>query len=386
MMRAERLRILLLANPEAAHTVKWATGLACRGLDVRVVSLPAPRAGLEEQYPGVQLEGGGVPSWTTLREAGSLAKILYLRAVSRVRAAVERHAPDVVHAHYISSYGLLGAIAGVHPYVISVWGSDIYEFPERSPVHRALIRFALRRADRVCATSHVMARHTAQFTEKPIDVIAFGVDLRRFVPGRERGPFAEDDIVVGTVKTLHPKYGIDTLIEAFALVRARHPALPLKLLIVGGGPQASELRRLVARRGLSSVTTFTGPVPSTEVPRYHRQLDVFVALSNPTESFGVAVVEAGACGRPVIVSDVGGLPEVVDDGTTGIIVPWNRPEAAAGAIERLVLDPELRARMGAAGRERVARHYDLERNLDQMIGLYRETASAYGRSGAGHGG
>jgi glycosyltransferase involved in cell wall biosynthesis len=110
-------------------------------------------------------------------------------------------------------------------------------------------------------------------------------------------------------------------------------------------------------------------------------LSVSVSVSTlDSESFGVAVLEAAACEKPVVVSSVGGLPEVVEDGVTGLVVPPRDPVRTADAIEKLVLDDALRRRMGAAGRRRVADAYDWERSVDTMLSYY---ALALKRGSAG---
>ena len=113
------------------------------------------------------------------------------------------------------------------------------------------------------------------------------------------------------------------------------------------------------------------------VPDFLRSFDIYAAPSRlDSESFGVAILEASACGVSVIVSDAGGLPEVVADGVTGLIVPRDDPEALARALERLALDPELRARMGRAGRERVEQLYSWPKCVDRMVDIFRKVGGA----------
>lgn len=360
----------MLASPDSVHTAKWARGLASRGVQVSLMALQKPVTMDWNAVDGVRLLAPRFPVWASREGETSVSKAMYISGVPRVRHLVRTLRPDVVHAHYLSSYGFVGALSGVHPLLVSVWGTDIYANPDRSFLHRRLAEYTLGRADRISATSHVMAERTRQFTTKPVDVIPFGLDLSRFTPRFvDRAPFAPTDIVIGTVKTLRPNYGIEYLIEAFAKLRGRHPGAPLKLLIVGGGPQAAELKELAQRLQVDGHVHFTGSVPIEDVPDYQNMLDVYVALSD-SESFGVAVIEAGACGKPVVVSDVGGLPEVVQNGITGFLVPKRDAAAAAEAIERLAFDADLRDQMGAAARAHVARHYDINHNLDQMIALY----------------
>jgi glycosyltransferase involved in cell wall biosynthesis len=283
--------------------------------------------------------------------------------------------PDILHVHYASSYGLIGALSGFHPYLVSVWGADIFEFPRKSIFHRELIKFTLRKADKILSTSHVMAKETNKYTEKPIEVTPFGIDLDRFKPFHAESLFNEDDIVIGTIKGLDKQYGIEFLLQAFAILAKRQPALPLKLLIVGGGPLEKSLKQRANELGIENRTAFTGQVRYDEIASYHNMLTIFVALSViDSESFGVAILEASACEKPVVVANVGGLPEVVEHGVTGLVVPPKHPEAAAAAIERLIHDNELRWQMGNAGRERVKKLYDWKVNVEQMLGIYRDVA------------
>jgi glycosyltransferase involved in cell wall biosynthesis len=169
---------------------------------------------------------------------------------------------------------------------------------------------------------------------------------------------------------LETGYGIDNLVQAFAILRRRRLPYGLRLLIVGEGPEHQPLERMAAALGVGSVTEFTGWVPHDRVPEYLRRLSIYVAPSVHEESFGVAVLEASACGVPVVVSRVGGMPEVVQDGQTGYLVPPGDPIALADALERLVTNPELRRTMGAAGRGFVLQRYAWDATARAVEDLY----------------
>ena len=310
----------------------------------------------------------GISSQTIGGLLRNVTKLSYLMKLPLVTQEIRAFKPDILHAHYASSNGLLGSLTNFHPFILSVWGSDVFQFPEISPLHGALLRFTLSRADLVLSTSLIMARQTNKFTQKPIEVTPFGVDIHQFCPTtRVGGP----GIVVGTVKTLERGYGIDYLLRAFKLLFERNPQLILSLLVVGGGSQQEQLQRLASRLNIQEKVTFTGYVPHREIARCHNMIDVSVFTS--IESFGVAAVEASACGNPVVASNVGGLPEVVEHGVTGFIVPPHDPPQIADAIEKLVRDGSLRACMGSAGRRRVQRLFDWDNNVSQMIGIYEST-------------
>jgi len=364
------MRILLLSNPASAHTIKLARSLALSGQEIIVFGLNRCASETYANFPNIKVISIDLGHNIIYGEEGNKRKLLYLKALPLLRKIIKEFSPDIVHAHYATSYGLLGALCGFRPYVLSVWGSDVFNFPNLSFLHRWLIRFNLSRADKVLSTSHAMALETNKYTPKSIEVTPFGIDLTVFKPETVVSLFAPEDIVIGTIKTLEEAYGIEYLIRAFYQVRCRHPELPLKLLIVGGGSLEKNLKTLTEELKLDDCTKFTGSVPYDSIPKYHNMLSVYVAVSN-SESFGVAILESSACEKPVVVSNVGGLPEVVEDNVTGIVVPPRDVAATAIAIERLVLDAELRSLMGRAGRARVQRLYDWNANVTQMINIYK---------------
>jgi len=367
------MKVLLLSNPGSPHTIKWARSLAENAVEICILGLSAYDPSVYRNYENIQVHSLGLPGSITGNSEANISKARYLKAMPMVKQLIEKFRPDIVHAHYASSYGLLGALSGFHPYIISVWGADIFEFPRKSFLHGALIKYNFRKADKILSTSQVMAKETGRYTEKPIEVTPFGIDLERFKPLRVGNLFDEGDVVIGTIKGLDKQYGIEFLLRAFAILAERHHALPLKLLIVGGGPLEKSLKQLANELRIDDRTVFAGRVDYDAVVNYHNMLAVFVSLSViDSESFGVAILEASACEKPVVVADVGGLPEVVADGVTGFVVAPRDPESAAAVIEKLVLDEELRKRMGKAGRTRVKELYDWNENVKQMIRIYQE--------------
>lgn len=364
------MKVLLLSDAYSIHTVKWAKSLSKKGIEIAVFSLNFNENEANPYQNDINVKVYYCVNKNAKKRSSGFAKLSYLSALPALKKAISEFKPDIVHAHYASSYGLLGALSGFHPYIISVWGSDVFDFPNISFLHKAVINYNLAKADRILSTSEVMAVETKKYTDKEVIVTPFGIELDKFKPLKVNSLFDKNDIVIGTVKTLEEKYGIEYLIKAFAIVKDKHKYLPLKLLIVGAGSLSTALKNLTYDLGIEKDTVFTGKIAHELVPVYDNMLSVSVSVSN-SESFGVAVIEASACGKPVVVSDVGGLPEVVKDGITGIVVPPRNPEKTAEAIEKLVLDDSMRKQMGAAGREHVAQFYDWNKNVEQMVDIYR---------------
>lgn len=348
-------RICLLANLAGSHSVQWANHFRQKEYEVHVFSVGAGKGLLE-----------GIRVYDLCENLPF--KLDFFREARRVRKLVAGIKPSIVHAHYASGYGTLGRLIGFHPYIVSVWGSDVYEFPRRSPLHRWLLKRNLAAADYLCSTSRDMAREAQKYTSKPILITPFGVDCEVFSP-----TFREEtnEFVIGTVRSLEKSYGIDCLLKAFKLLMDRHPDWPSKLVIVGGGNLEHEYKQLARWLEIGERVCFVGKVPHSRVPDYIKSFSVFAALSN-YESFGVAILEASSSCIPVVVSNVGGLTEVAADGVTGLFVPPNDEVAAADCFEKLFLSPSLRKRLGRAGRQRVMERYEWNQTARIMENLYEE--------------
>lgn len=364
------MKLLLLSDPNSVHTIKWSKSLAQTGIEIVIFGLGDLKV---KDYEGISNVKVTTFNETVTRGEGAFSKLRYLKALPLLKQIIKEFEPDIVHAHYASSYGLLGALSGFHPFVLSVWGSDVFSFPLKSLFHKMMLEYNLKKADKVLSTSHVMAKETQLYTNKEIEITPFGIDTEEFRSMEVKSLFDKNDIVIGTVKTLEEKYGIEYLIKAFKIVNDKYPTLPLKLLIVGGGGLEDSLKSLTKELKLEGKTIFTGKVPFVDVPKYHNMLSVSVSVSvSNSESFGVAIIEASSCTKPVVVSNVGGLPEVVEDGVSGLVVPPRDPEKTAEAIEKLILDENLRQEIGQNGRKRVERLYNWDDNVKQMIKIYGE--------------
>jgi L-malate glycosyltransferase len=359
------MKIAFLAPANSIHTQRWVGSLVQRGHQVTLLSQhPSPKDG---SFQGATVE--------QLPFSGSAG---YFLNAPRLRARLTSLKPDLLNVHYASGYGTTAALSGFQPSLLSVWGSDVYDFPYESWLKGRILRRNLRCASHIASTSLVMAQQVRRLAyELPSAFITpFGVDCTRFRPEPQRDA---EFVTIGTVKTLEHKYGVDLLIDAFSLLLRDSQICDagtqrrLRLMLVGDGSQRYALEAFAQSKDIREKVVFVGSVAHDEVPVWLNRLDIYVAASRlDSESFGVAAVEASACGLPVVVSDVGGLPEVVRHGETGIVVPRESPQALAQALKKLLLDPDLRLRMGRAGREFVASTYEWERCVDTMEAAYRE--------------
>lgn len=356
------MNLWLLGEPRSIHVRQWARAAADLGHDITLLSLG------RETVAGVR-QRRALPPWSVLRldlESLNLLRPAWLRRELRGRDV------DLLHCHYLGRVHAT-ALSGLPrdvPLVISVWGDDVVPqgdaWRESTSLREAKVD-ALRRARAVTATSEFLADAVRSYVDRLVDVIPFGVDESRFVP------VASEDSVPRIVfaKHLSKDYGLDTLLEAAArLARATE----VRLQIAGCGDLKAWQTR-ARGLGLSNVE-FLGGVPHDQMPQLLAGAALAVMPSRVEESFGVAAVEAAACGVPVVATRVGGVSEVVRDGETGLLVPPEDSAALAEAMGRLLDDRKLRARMGAAGRAMVLANYTWDRCATLMSDVYSRVLSS----------
>ena len=257
---------------------------------------------------------------------------------------------DLVHAHWLPSG--VAAMATGKPFVVQLWGTDV-ELARRAP---SLARAVLRRAEAVVCPSTALAGEATRLGARQIEVVASGVELPA-----ETGEEADPPEVLYAGR-LSPEKGVLELVEA---------AQEMNLVVAGDGPLRG---RVPMARGF---------VPPAELAELYGRAAV-VACPSHREGFGVACLEAMAHGRPVVAGAVGGLLDLVVNGETGILVAPGNVPALRAALERLLADPELRRRMGEAGRRRAADHFSWGAVTRKTLDVYaRYAGKKSGRGGSG---
>jgi glycosyltransferase involved in cell wall biosynthesis len=289
-------------------------------------------------------------------------------------ALVRRERPHIVHVNSAKA-GALGRIASwltrvpIRIYTVHGWaytaytgaGSALYLWAERLLRPLTTVTICVAESERRAG----LEMRTCE--ESTTIVIRNGVELPDTEPPpRRAGPCR----IVAVGRLQAPKDAL-TLVRALAAL----PADAYEVLVVGEGPDRPDVEDEVRRLGLDSVVQLAGT--RTDVPQLLAASDLFV-LSSRSEGLPLSILEAMAAGLPVVATSVGGIPELVVDGETGFLVPPGDPQSLAGAIERLVHDPELRRRLGTAGRSRAAERFDLVSARRAHIDLYASLLATAG--------
>lgn len=311
-----------------------------------------------------------------LFDAGALARLSELCRQQRTR---------IVHTHDAASH-FTGALLRLQRPGVKLLMTFHRSLGFESARFRDRIRnaFSIAQSGAVVAGSHERRQHfLRENLVRPAKVyrIPFGIDTERFCPDPERGAAARAELgidartlVLGAVGHFGPEKGIDVVLRAYALLARQHPDRPLALVIVGDGDASRrELMHRLAQNCQPAQVVFAGFRP--DVDRLFTAFDILLHAPR-LEAFGLVLVEAMACGLPVVATRVGGVPDIVRDGRNGILVPCDSPEILAQAAGRLVTDADLRGAMARASRSIAAGEYDLECYARSYLKLYRSIVTS----------
>ncbi len=284
---------------------------------------------------------------------------------------MERLGIHHVHAHFCNHPAVAALIihrlTGI-PFSFTAHGTDLHVERRMLDKKVAAAAFAVTVSE---FNKALMVRECGDGAREKIHVIHCGIEPALFTPPPRRdGPGPMQVLCVSTLRRVK---GHQYLIEACRLLRER--GVEFVCHLVGEGPLRRKVEAQIERAGLRSQIRLHGGLPRLEVIKLMATADVAVIASNPTqagrqEGIPVTLMEAMACGLPVVATAITGIPELVDSGISGLLVPAGDPTALADALQALGRDPGLREKMGRAGREKVVREFNLQVNVQQLLDLF----------------
>lgn len=342
---------------------------------------------------------GGVASYLSgfvqaLRGAGRAVTVLapplgrglfpWRRLILPAWHAVRKEKPSVLiisHALPVGYIALLMRTFARLPYVVIVHGLDVL-LPQRNPWKRFWLKMVLMGARGIIANSEFTKKEVVRFrlAEKTVMVVYPCVNEKLVTIGAD-AVFAAPSgkKILLTIGRLVARKGHDTVIRALPAIAAQVPEI---LYIVGGdGPERERLTRLARELGIAERVLFLGAVPEINIPALYAAADIFVMptrqIGADVEGFGLVFLEANAFGKPVVGGRSGGVPEAIVDGETGLLVPPDDPQALAEAVIRIFKNPDLMARLGERGRERVREEFRWEVQIEKVLSRLANSASRF---------
>ncbi|MFO7652462.1 MAG: glycosyltransferase [Candidatus Krumholzibacteriia bacterium] len=331
------MRLAFLSIGRHIHTERWIRWFAERGDECHLLTVqPGP-------VPGVTVHDITAPVGPK-----PLRYALSLRKVKRLLAAI---APDLLNTHFLTGYGYWGHFSGFHPNVLTVWGDDVYVTPFESRIKHWLARRALTSCDALTGDSTDILLRSVELgaaSGRAFRVL-WGVDLQRFRPQparefRARYGFDDEHVVFFSPRSFtQPYYNIDVIIAAAARVRAAEPRA--RFLFAGYEGDPARFVERATDAGIGDVSAFAGRIPHVDFAVALNAGDVFLSVPS-VDATAVSLLEAMACGRAIVVSNLPSSTEWIADQVSGLVVPARDEAALAGAMLRFAGDPHLRAACG----------------------------------------
>ena len=327
---------------------------------------------------GRELAGEGVPVVALNRRSG-----FHPWLGRRIAEAADAHGASIIHCHHYSPfvYGRLATLWNRRLRILFTEHGRLSDAPISAKRRLANAVLGRYRGPMFAVSANLRDRLVAEGFSSRMGVIHNGIDVGPLPGTAERRQaraalgIGDEAVVVGTAARLDPVKDLPALVEAVAQVR--RSSAPVRLVIVGDGPERAAVEHVAADHGMSDSLCLTGY--RADVRDLLAGFDVY-ANSSISEGISLTILEGMAAGLPVVATGVGGTPEVVIDGETGVLVPARAPTALAQALTGLVHSPERRSQLGRAGRARVVASFAIERMVEDYA---REYDQLLGRGDAG---
>ena len=356
------LRLAYLSIGRHIHTERWLTWFARKGHEVHLLTVqPGPMPGVTVH----DITTGFGPK--PFRYAVSLVKVK--RILSRI-------VPDLLHTHFLTGYGYWGVFSGRRPFILTVWGDDVYVTPFQNALKNRLARKALREADFVTGDSVDIVEACVRLGSDPArsEVVQWGVDFGKFHPGvdgaavRERlGIPPGAPVVLSTRSFTQPYYNIDQVVDTAPRVRERFP--DSHYIIAGNEGDDAAFRKRAEAAGLTDRVHWVGRIPHAELPAYLTASTVFLTIPS-VDATAVSLLEAMACRCAIVATSLPSAAEWIRDGETGLAIAPRNDDALVASICRCLQDPALRARMGEAAEKVVRAKADHDRSMSRVEDIY----------------
>ncbi len=367
------LKVCHITNGQTGHLFPWIESCRRAGYEIHLVTPEGP--GIE---PTGELRGVRIHCLRTSRSRPIRFALQLLQL--KLSHLIEKIQPDVVHSHQVVPYGFYGALCGVHPHLMTAFGSDVLVEAQRSRIKRALAAYACRSSDAYTADSSELIRALSALGAdgRRCHTIHRGVDLKLFTPSVNRRAAKQalgldpDVPAILSPRLLMPNYNVDVIIRSIPLVRKKIPRV-MFLIKFWYGELYQGLKELASALGVGDAVRFDGYIPYQQMPLYYQAADVCVSIPS-SDASGRANFEAMACGAPLLVSELPWLQDFKQEhfGVSFFRLPKISPDALAEALIDLLENDVLRLKLMEGNLAFVRKHMDQEIWLEKMQAVYEQ--------------
>lgn len=369
------MRICYLANASSIHTIRWVGFFAEKGHEVHVIS-----------FEKAQIKGVNVYILKLPMLVKNATFPLKMASIYTMKKLIKRIKPDILHAHYLTNYGFFGALCNFHPFIATVWGSDVLTVKTESLLIRLIKKFittyVARKTDIITADSKSLVKEIIKRGAplEKIKLISHGVSINEFnshkksVKFRKKLGIPPDSKVIISTRSLEPVYNVESLIKAIPhVIKVRSN---VHFLILGDGTQKRRLQEVANRLLIEEHVSFIGKVPHKKVAEFLANSDIYVSTAL-SDSTSVSLLEAMASQLPVIVTDLEGNREWIKNEVNGFIIPTVDPNTLAEKILQLLDNEETARKFGAYNRKVVKEKANYEEEMTKVEEIYEHLTAKY---------
>ncbi|MDI6841078.1 MAG: glycosyltransferase [bacterium] len=353
------MKICYLADALSVHIQQWVEYFVDKGYEIDVISFrQANISGANVHFINVGNVSykGGIRNWQ------------YLIRINRIKELIHKIKPNILHAHYITSYGFIGALVNFHPYVISALGSDILIAPRESLFLRLCIKKAINRADLIISHAfHLFQALISMGANKEKSILfGWGVDLKRI--SKEVEPQREENTVI-SARQFEPIYNLELLIRAIPYVIKFIP--DANFILIGDGTQKEQLENLAHKLKIDEHVKFLGKISHSNVLKHLGSSQIYTSTSL-SDGTSATLLEAMALGAFPVVTDIPANREWIQDGINGFLVPTSDPKRLAERIVDAIRCPQLREDAKIKNAIIISEKANFKKNMQIIENEYRK--------------
>lgn len=360
-----KMKICLLSHALSIHTKRWINYFRENGYEVHLVSYRAVETDPYFHYYPPQHDHVFYKSYYFLKTFKDIRKLIW-----QIR-------PDILHAHYVTSYGLLGMLSRYRPFIVSVWGSDLFVDTKKSFFHRYIIKKVLKKADLVTVMANHMIPKIRELgvDENKIMKVTLGIDTEKFnINSRKSG---NGKIVVLSSRVFEREQNVEFMINA--LPDVIKTINNVEVHFYGDGSRRAACMDMVKALGIEQYTIFHGFVPHERMPDCYREADIYVSMSI-SDGDHVSLMETMACGLFPVVSDIPANREWVEDGKNGFLVPLGNPALLVKRIVEAVKNRQLRMGVRQYNYDLVSSRVEFGNDLRLLLKQFDRLKTNYKKS------
>lgn len=356
------MKICYIGDAESIHTKRWVEWFADKGYDVHLIT---DRPGHIHNVEVHRVKEGRKP-------------FSFIKEAMAVKKQVKKINPDILHAHYASSYGTFGAYSGFHPFIVSVWGSDVLIDPNESKFIKKCVQYTLKKADIITTdgknTYDEMLNNLGADIDK-LHIIYHGVNTKMFSPEKKDDNFSKELFnercpIAISVRFLNEKNDMETFLKSIPLVLEK--VSNAKFIIGGNGPKEQELKDLVKSLDISNNVHFAGYIKHSELPRYLSSSTVYVSTSLWDGGISVVTLDAMACGLPIVSTNVANASQWITDNENGFLIETKDYKTLAEKLIFLLQFTETSKRLGEKNKDIIEEKQNEEVEMTKVANIYKK--------------